>query len=239
MNILKSIACNVFIGIILIGITLPSGSSHAIVITDFVGDNDGLGGRLIGDSIVPGQFNFRSSSEAGASDGSQFTDSSAAGPNNAGLGRVLDFVDFLHTYSIEGGLIVSATLTFGIGSMQSNDNNPSTKLALEDGLFVDGLLIEDAFEPLDQAPYGYDIFSIDLPSLVFAELADGSATVRIDSNSFGGTIPQFQPNGTEPIYYDFSKLEITTIPVTEPGSLALFGISIVGLGVLRHRRRTV
>ena len=109
-----------------------------------------------------------------------------------------------------------------------------------DGLFVDGVLIPDAFEPLVVNPAAnvYSAFTINLPSFIFAALADGSATVRIDFNSRGGTLLQF--HATEPVLLDYSKLEITTEPsaVPIPPALPLFAGGLGLMGWLARRRKT-
>ena len=47
---------------------------------------------------------------------------------------------------------------------QSNDNNKATKTIGEDGLFIDGILVADIFEPIEQGATGYNVFSFSLSS---------------------------------------------------------------------------
>ena len=213
------------------------GTAKADMIIDTVGDDDGLGGHtgaVDGGTIVGGVFDNRSAAELGATDGSQFTDRSTDQ-----FGSLLDFIDFNHTFAAPTTAITSVTLEFGVAGIQSNDNNPLTKLSGEEGLFVDGVLIADAFESLEQGAAGYNVFSVTLPSTVFGQFVDGNAVIRIDSNSFGGNSP---PGGTDPAYYDFSRITIVTVDapvpaVPEPASIAMFSIGILGFAGWRRLRK--
>ena len=113
------------LGALLLLISLPHEVSEAATITDLIGDNDGLGGRsgaFPGGTVPLGIFDNRSAAEMVATDGSQFTDRSTT---NVGIS--LDLVDFFHTYDPISSPIVSATVTFGLAGVNSNDGNPSTK----------------------------------------------------------------------------------------------------------------
>ena len=213
-----------------------AGTADAGVIMDFVGDADELGGQVIGGTMVNdfSAFDNRSAAELAATDGAQFTDH---GTSINGISE--DFVDFIHTFAATTETITSVTVEFGLGGVQSNDNNPMTKGSLEDGLFVDGILIDDAFEPLEQGQDGFGVFSVTLPSTVFGLFADGMAVIRIDSNSFGGTV--IGTTGTDPIWYDYSKITIETQGnpvIPEPASMALFSTGLIGLaGAYRRRQK--
>jgi hypothetical protein len=213
----------------LAGFSAASGA----VIMDLVGDMDGLGGQLDagGDDvvIVLGGFDNRSAAEAAATDGAQETDFA-----NTTNGNSLDFLDFIHTYLLPPGAVIAASVEFGIAGLEGNDSNPATKFAAEDGLFVDGILIADAFEPLIQDRDDYDVFAVAITSAAaLAAIADGSATIRIDANSNGGTVAS---TGTSAVFYDYSKLTVTTQD-TPPGNGAIpephtFAVwSLLGLAV--------
>ncbi len=200
----------VFSLIILTAYALPNqafaGVCSPTIITNFVGDVDALGtGTLPGNNLPNGPFDNRSPAEMAAIDGSEFTDQATG---NAGMS--LDFVDFIHNFAIPAGFtITSVDLEFGLGGMQTNDNNPLTKNNAEDGLFVDGVLIPDAFEPVNHGSFTYGIEPVVISAANFVQFIDGSATLRIDSNSFGGTNPAGGPSTISPIFYDYSKITIT------------------------------
>lgn len=207
-------------------------TANAIMITDIVGDKDGLGQGIVDGGTVPTvTFDNRSAGEIAATDGSQFTDQ-----GTSIFGMTLDFVDFTHVFAAPVGSISSVSIEFGLGGMQSNDNNPLTKGSLEDGLFIDGILVADAFEPLNQGADGFDIFSVVIPVSLFSLFEDGQAVVRIDSNSCGGTCPT---GGTSPIWYDYSEITITTASVPEPSIAALLGLGLLGIAATTRKRKLV
>jgi len=195
--------------LLIISITLLLASPNQVfadTIIDFVGDIDALGtGTPVGGNIPSGAFDNRSPAESSATDGSENTDRA-----DGTSGTSLDLVDYTHTFSIPSECtITSVTLEFGIGGMGSNDNNPATKGGTEDGLFVDGILVPDAFEPVPPSDSTYTIETVNLPSSLFGQFLDGAAVLRIDFNSSGGTNP---PGSGEPIYLDYSKITITCTP---------------------------
>jgi len=176
--------------------------NNPITIISLVGDKDALGtGTLPGNNLPPGPFDNRSPAEMAATDGSENTD-----VVNGQFGRTGDF-DYFHTFSIPGGFTISSVdLEFGLGGMQSNDNDPNTKTLGEDGLFVDGVLIPDAFEMVSHTAFTYTLEPVSLTPADFVEFLDGAATIRIETNSFGGT--NVAGGNDSPVFFDYSEITI-------------------------------
>jgi hypothetical protein len=216
------------VALCVVALLAASTAARADIITILIGDKDGLGRGVADGGTVPlGIYDARSADELAATDGSQFTDHATTA-----FGRLATVIDFKGDMPVPDGPIVGATVTFGLGGMESNDNNPLTKAFGEDGLFIDGILVDDAFESLVQGPTDYDHFTVRLTGAALAALADGSVTIRIDPNSYGGTDPL--AGGESSIWYDFIELQITTVP--EPSSIALLGLGVLAYIVYRRRR---
>ena len=217
-----------------LGLIFAASQVQAVTVIDTVGDNDGLGmGILDGGTVVPGIFDNRSAAEFAATDGSENTDWS---DNSNGFGIDPDFVDFTHTYVLPVGFVITGvTLDLGFGGMQGNDNNPATKDVGADELFIDGVLVPDIFEPIEQDGDGFNVFNFALPGAVWGEFADGSAVVRIDTN--------FLNNNGDPMWFDFSRVVIegridggnNAVPEPLTAALGLMGLTTLGVAM---RRRT-
>ena len=207
------------VSLALIVLTL-SGQAQAglIQVTSIVGDEDGLGFGIEDDSMVPAiLFDNRSAAEASSVNGAQFTDIATTGG-----GITIDFMDFVHVFDIPtSSRIVSATLLLGVGGLQTN---------FQDILLIDGLLVPGAFSTLSQGGHDFDAnFAVELPSILFGNLLDGQAIARIDTN--------VEPIGccAEPIFLDYSRLNIVYVP--EPNTLALLLLAVLFLGTSRYGSR--
>lgn len=209
-----------------------SGAAYAATLTQTIGDNDNMGGRLIGDQVTLGSFDNRSLAESSATNGAQHTDWS-----DGTFGITDDFQDFVFNFAPITGTITSVTLNIAIAGLQSNDQNNMTKNSGEDGLFIDGLLVDHAFEQVDQGDNDFDVVSIVLGAGLYASIMDGMTTARIDTNSFGGTMPG---GGTSPVFYDYVQLVVEyddappAIPL--PAGLPLLLAGLGAFGLVRRRK---
>ncbi len=157
-------------------------------------------------------------------------------------------VSWNHSYVPIVDTILSAIITFGIVDHDSSASGNQLDSFIFDGtdLTTDlNLLFEAAGEGADGQ---YDIYSLALPNIIFADLTDGLATVALSLQEPGLVTPLFPLPGPNPPIESisnganliFSSLEITTreaTPVPEPSALAL---SLLGLGILfwqQYRRR--
>jgi hypothetical protein len=206
-------------------------AASPIVLTSIVGDADALGtGTLPGGTLPNGPFDNRSAAELLASDGAQLTDLATH------TGGFVGDATFTHSFAPGAGrVVVAAVLELGIGGLQSNDTDPDTFTLGEDALFVNGLWITEAFAGVNQGSREYGILTIPLPGHALAFLSGGEARVFIDLNSNAGVGPSSR---TEPVFYDYSKLTITTVSedqlVPEPTSVSLLA---VGAAMLLFRKR--
>jgi hypothetical protein len=111
--------------------------------------------------------------------------------------------------------------------MTASPNNFICERGPPDGCLFNGLFIGDLNFGLDG-----DLVDVTLqtnfPGLTQSRVAFGSDFVSVD---FGGLIcPLSACSGT------FVNLLFTTAPVSEPATLALFGIAFAGLGLSRRRK---
>jgi len=150
-----------------------------------------------------------------------------------------------HSYGAIADTILSATITFGIVDHDSAASGSQLAGFSFEGANLTApldLMFEAAGEGADAQ---YDIYSLVLPNITFAGLADGLAAGALSlqgpglvPNIFTGGVDETSTNGANLI---FSTLQITTREtqqVPEPSTLA---ISLLGLGALgwRQRRRRV
>jgi hypothetical protein len=208
------------------------GTASAAIIVSTVGDVDALGtATLPGGALPNGPFDNRSAAEMLATDGSEHTDQATQS-----FGYPRD-VTFTHTYTLGPGMFaIGAVLELGIGGLQSNDTDPETFSLGEDALFFNGWWVPEAFAGVNQSARGYGILSINLP-IVYAFMLnlDTTATFTVDLNSNAGGGPSSR---VEPVFYDYSRLIVTTMPesewfVPEPASMLLLG---GGMAVLLLRK---
>lgn len=157
-------------------------------------------------------------------------------------------VSWSHSYTPIVDTILSATITFGIVDHDSLASGSQLASFIFEGadLTTD---LDVFFEAAGEGADGqYDIYSLTLPSIIYAGLADGLATGALSLQGPGLITPLFPLPGPNPPIESvsnganliFSSLEITTrdtTPVPEPSVLAL---SLMGLGILfwqQYRRR--
>ena len=164
-----------------------------------------------------------------------------------------------HSYAPIAATITAASLTIGIADHEGGSVGVATDMSgdsvtLSDqqlaAFGLDGTSLRSsllpAFEAAGQGTNGeYNEYTVALPSSLFLDLADGSATVNLALQGpvFSPALLSFLDDIVNPFngaFLVFSRLSITTqdtpTQAPEPGVLALLGIGGFGLVALRRRR---
>lgn len=172
--------------------------------------------------------------------------SASPAPFDTGIGGDL-FENFqaswTHTYTLAAQPIGAASITIGIvGSDSASPGNQVQSFSV-DGVDLTGAL-NQAMNAHGGKPGEYDVYTVSLPSIAFAQLLDGSATFSLaltgPVDAPPPLLPDFDPspplpdNGASLI---FSRLSVTQTPVPEPDTLALViaGLAIGGVATMRRR----
>ncbi len=203
---------------------IPSNKNvNSITITDMIGDNDGYG---YGAAVVPDGadlpitdnpeagagwiFDNRTPDELAATDGAQGTD----------FEESFD-VTFKHRFNLaQFDHLSEAFFTIDISGLQQGVFGGFSRL------WLDGMEVAD-FANIDQGVWGSGLFTY---AVDLASLADGALDV-----TFEGWQSEFSHDD---VAIDFASLEVTGVSaIPEPATMALFGLGLVGLGVVRRIRK--
>jgi len=194
-------------------------SANAAAISTYYGDDDGFGigltsGSFPGDPITD---NATASDPAGTD--VRLIGIGFAAPPFTPAGA-------FDPFSVSGN-IVSATLTMRAGAWVSGPTPVDAADGFANVIVLDGLAVPGSFiSSFVNAGLAVEEQSIVLPAAFFPLLADGAVSLsgtHLSENSGDGS---FQ--------IDFLRLDIQTVP--EPGTLALLGVALAGLGFARHRK---
>jgi hypothetical protein len=169
--------------------------------------------------------------------------SGSPAPFDTGLGNdvlasIGDFsASWTFSYVAPADPISSASLTIGIADHDSAAAGSQLSSFVIDG---NGLTAElDAlFEAAGGAGDGeYRVYALDLPGSLFADLADGSASVALGLTGPGLVTPLFplpgpnppEPTDTNGAHLVFARLEVEAVP--EPTLMLLCTLALLGTGV--------
>lgn len=159
-----------------------------------------------------------------------------AGNGNEVLGPNFS-VAYTFNYAPTVDPIVSAVFEIGIFDHDSAASGSQLLLLSIDGEDLTSLM-DIQFEASGGGDNEYNVYSINLPGSIFADLADGVANVVLDLDGPGqqtnillGGVSETTTNAAHLIY---STLDISAPAVPTPAALP---VGLIGLGALAMRRR--
>jgi hypothetical protein len=193
--------------------TIPA---YGLVATDMIGDNDGFGFGVPDGADVPATlFDNRSAAEMAAINGAQATD-------------LADNFDVTFTHSFDATQFATLTAAWFTIDIQGLQQGVFGGLS---HLYMDGTEVM-SFQTIDQGAFGSGIFNY---AVNLADLADGALNVYFDNytvyDQFGNL------TNSDYISIDFTQLTVEGTPVPEPATMALFGLGLAGMGIIRRLRK--
>ena len=148
--------------------------------------------------------------------------------------------------------IIGASISFGLWDLDSAASGSQLdSFALDQTNFT--LDLNNLFEANGGSTYNeFNVFTIDLDSIFFANLADGLLDVDLDIGGNGYSKPVNEPIeeiGFNKYFLVYSTLIIETedfagpdpdpeppVPVPEPSTLAIFALGFMGIGLRRFKK---
>ena len=217
---------NTLLAALAMGALALTGNTASAAISSLYGDNDGFG---IG--ATSGTLDATFSNNSGDA---PFTDVRLIGNGFSPFSAFAPTGSF-SAFVVPGGqTITSATLTIRFGSWSNEFPLDEPNILMLDGVDLSALLSNfTANTGADLNADDIETHTIALPGSFLPNLADGVVSLNGTHISEGDGAGSFQ--------VDFLQLDITTTDavtaVPEPGTLALFGATLAGLGLLRRTRR--
>ncbi len=202
-------------------ILLPVDTASAAVIT--LGEPDFIDDVLVGSAS---EFDAASAGEPAPFDRSRGSDSGAA-------------FSEAWTFAYAAGPVYSASITIGIADHDSAAAGNQVEKFSVDGIDLT-FLLNTAFNAEGGTQDEYNVYTINIPSIAFADLADGLATflLILQGPGLGGT--PGSTSGTTPSNGAGLDYAMLSLNVAEPMSLALFATGLsLGFLVRRGRRLPV
>lgn len=202
---------------------LPSNRDGGLVtVLSMIGDNDGYG---YGAGVVPDGADLPMTDDPEAGAGWIFDNRSAAelaatnGAQGTDFEELLD-VTFHHSFNVaQFDYLTEAYFTIDISGLQQGVFGGFSHL------YLDGQEVAD-FLDIDQGVWGSGVFTY---AVDLSTLADGALDVYFDGWDFD--------YGHDDIAIDFAALSVTGVSaIPEPATMALFGLGLVGLGMIRRRK---
>jgi hypothetical protein len=205
--------------------------AHAAIITTTLGNNSP--GFNDGDwpALIPDILNAQSGQPA---------------PFDQGYGHEVLGPHFSGSWAFNYGAlpdpILSANITIGIIDHDSTASGSQLALFTIDGNDSTSAL-DASFEGSGGTDNEYNVYTINLGAVVFADLVDGSVSVALDLNGPGLQTPLFPFPGPNPsvegdynaAHLIFSTLSITTQAVPIPATMLLLGSGLIGLIGFRRK----
>jgi len=145
------------------------------------------------------------------------------------------------TFNFAAGAVSAASITFGIFDHDSAATG--NQLA---SFSIDGIDLTAVLDALFEVPgtgtqTEANVYTIVLSGAALAALADGSATFSLTLQGpalcgGAGTIVDCVPVLGNGAGLDFSSLDYTAAAAPEPATLALFGVALAAITLVRRRR---
>ena len=147
------------------------------------------------------------------------------------------FANFAFTFNYPSlGAVAGATLTFGIFDLDSASPGSQIASFTLNGTQDLTAFLDAAAEADPAADEVVRVFSLALPSSVFASLAGGTAAFSLTLQG-PSTIGNGTPGPGNGAGLDFATLQLTSSTVPEPGTWALLGTGLLAVGGVAARRR--
>jgi hypothetical protein len=185
-----------------------------------------LGDQDFADGAMPstGAFATAGTGEPAPFDG-QFIGSDVSGPNFS--------ASWTFAYAAPVDVVTGGSLTLGIYEHESAASGHQVASFSLNGIDLTPQL-DALFESHGGASREDSVYTLTLPASTFAALGTGSVTFALALNGPGlGVLGETPFNGAA---LDFSTLNVTTQPIPEPDTLALFLLGMPALLLARRRK---